>query len=390
MIAYLAARTRQFLRQGHVNRKQLVYGLFILVALLTSSIWLANISPYTKSSGIEYLRAKVVSVGYSQSDIYSARSQHIQAKILDGEDKGRIVSVSRSLEYGDASYKRLPIGSEILVIKNIGNGTEYNLGDRWHIRGAVTLFSLMLLLVMVVGRWRGLTSVLGLIISIGVLSVFILPRIVSGHDAYATCIEGAFLITVVSLFVAHGTNKRTTIAFVSSIVTLLGVLGLVGLATYITGTSENITESTVGILYSTHATSLSGLFTGGIIIASLGVLYDITTGQAAAIDEIYKADRKQPALHLYRKGLSVGREHIAALVNTLALVYVGVALPSIVITLINDHVPVSVALNSEAFIEEVVRTCVASMGMLLAVPITTGLAAYLLPKWYSHKKPGKD
>jgi uncharacterized membrane protein len=364
--------------------RHLIYGLLILLTLLFGAIRLTSLSPYTTHSGsLQYFRAKVLNVHETQNA--QGASQNIKVRILDGSDKGQTVSVSRGANFGDTSYNRIPVGSEVLLTKDYNNGNQYSFGDRWRIPGAVTLFLLLLVLVVVVGWWRGLTSILGLVISIGVLSVYTVPSILAGHSAYATCLVTAFIITLISIYLAHGFSKRTTIALIGSLTTLLIVIGLVALATYLAGTSEVINEDTAGALYNgTHAISLSGLLTGGIIIASLGVLYDITTGQSASVDEIYKANTKLTPLQLYRRGLSVGREHIAALVNTLALVYVGIALPSILIAAIyNNHAPLIIAINNEAVIEEVVRTFVASVGMLLAVPITTGLAVYILPKWYS-------
>jgi uncharacterized membrane protein len=119
----------------------------------------------------------------------------------------------------------------------------------------------------------------------------------------------------------------------------------------------------------------------------IGILEDITTGQAAAIDEIYKANTKLLGVKLYKKGLSVGHEHIAALINTLAIVYAGIALPTIVITaLYNGHAPLVATLNDETIVEAVVRTIVPSIGLLLAVPLATGLATYALPRWYKYKR----
>jgi uncharacterized membrane protein len=229
---------------------------------------------------------------------------------------------------------------------------------------------------------------LGLAISIAVLSVFVLPRILAGRAAFATCIEGALIIAILSMFVAHGFNKRTTIALTSTLIALLLTAGLSVFAVYLTGVTGFAGESSIPIQYAPHAISFSGLLLGSMVIASLGILNDITTGQAAAIDEIYKANRKQHFTNLYRGGLSVGREHIAALVNTLALVYVGVSLPVIVTTMLENHAPLLVVLNSEGVMEEIVRTVVSSIGLLLAVPITSALAAYFLPIWYARDSRG--
>ncbi|MGH7241770.1 MAG: YibE/F family protein [Candidatus Saccharimonadales bacterium] len=305
---------------------------------------------------------------------------------MDGPQKNHTTQITRTIGFGDAAAKRLPIGSELLLSKDRTNGNQYGVIARWYMPGIATLFIILLVLVVVIGAWRGITSVFGLAISVAMLAVFVVPRIVNGHNAFLTCIVGAILIAFVSLYIAHGFTKRTTVAFIASLITLLLIVGLTAFASRITGTSEIIDEANIGLLYAKHPIDLAGLLTGGVVIASLGVLFDITTGQAATIDEIHEANRKLSMSRLFWKGMSVGREHVAALINTLALVYVGVALPAIVTTIVlnqqaNYHAPLLVNLNTEIVAEEVMRTCVASIAMLLAMPLTTWLAAYILPRW---------
>ena len=123
------------------------------------------------------------------------------------------------------------------------------------------------------------------------------------------------------------------------------------------------------------AVNLRGLLLGGIIIGALGVLDDITTAQTAAIDEISKANPRLGFRELYRSGTSIGREHIASLINTLALAYAGASLPILLLFSINEEMPMWTILNSEFMAEEIVRTLVGSSALLLAVPISTYLAA---------------
>ena len=78
--------------------------------------------------------------------------------------------------------------------------------------------------------------------------------------------------------------------------------------------------------------------------------------------------------------MSIGREHITSLVNTLALAYAGASLPMLLLFTVYQQ-PLWVTLNSEHIVEEVVRTVVGSLALTLAVPITTGIAAY----WYGHR-----
>jgi len=127
--------------------------------------------------------------------------------------------------------------------------------------------------------------------------------------------------------------------------------------------------------------NLQGLLLSGIIIGTLGVLDDVTASQAAVVDEISKANESLGFKELYKRGLSVGHEHIAALVNTLFLAYAGAALPLFLLFYINKTQPLWVILNGELIAEEIVRTMVGSSALVLAVPITTALAAYFIPKY---------
>ena len=380
----LSSKLANIAPRFHVEKRHMLYGALMAALLLVSSVSLIKLSPYSSSGHEHYFRAKVVSVQGTRS-APPGSMQSVRATLLDGPTKGSVVTVQR-VPIGDAAGRRLPTGSEILLARDSSMKDQYSYMSRWYMPGVGTLFTILLLLVIGIGAWRGLTSIFGLAISIAILAVYVVPSIVQGHNAFVACIVGAVLITLVSLFIAHGFTKRTTVAFIGSMLTLAVVVGLTAFASYATGTSEVIDENNVSVLYAAHPIDLGGLLTGGVVIASLGALFDITTGQAATVDEIHKADHKLSMGQLFWKGMSVGREHIAALINTLGLVYVGVALPAIVTTIVLNqevdyHAPLLVNFNTETLAEEVVRTCVASIGMLLALPVTTLLAAYLLPRW---------
>lgn len=368
-----------------LRRRHIAYGFAMAILLFISCVSLLSLSPYKAHSTTQYFRARVVSVNEVSSQELGP-VQNIDARLLDGPHKNTIVNVQRVVAIGDAAARRLPVGSQVLLLNDTSSAGQYNFMSRWYMPGIATLFIALLALVVAIGAWRGISSVFGLTVSIFILAAFVVPRIVNGADAFGTCVEGAILITLASVYIAHGFSKRTTVAFVGALVTLAAVVGLTAFASYITGTSEIFDENTSTLFSAGRSFEMAGLLTGGVVIASLGALFDITTGQAATVDEIHKADRKQSTGRLFWKSMSVGREHIAALINTLALVYVGVALPSIVTTILinqqnNFHAPLLVNLNTETIAEEVMRTCVASIGMLLALPITTWLAAYVLPRW---------
>jgi len=137
---------------------------------------------------------------------------------------------------------------------------------------------------------------------------------------------------------------------------------------------------------STMQINLRGLLLGGMIFGVLGVLDDVTTAQAAAVDEIKKANPKLGFEELYQGGISVGKEHIVSLVNTLVLAYIGSSFPLLLLFSLNQGVPLWITLNSEFIMEEVIRTLVGSTALIFAVPITTVMAAFVFAR---HTSTGK-
>ena len=114
------------------------------------------------------------------------------------------------------------------------------------------------------------------------------------------------------------------------------------------------------------------------MIGLLGVLYDIAIGQAIAVEELLRAGAHMTRWHVYKRAIRIGREHIGALVNTLAIAYVGSALPLILLSQEGTSFGFLYNINSEIFATEIVRILIGSIGLILGVPVTTFIASYML------------
>lgn len=225
----------------------------------------------------------------------------------------------------------------------------------------------------------GLMSIIGLAVSVAILALFVVPSIGSGQNPLVVSFAGAVAIACTSLYLAHGFNLRTSVALLSTLITLALSLLLSIVAVRLTQLTGGGSEETVFLqLGALQTVNLRGLLLGGIVIGALGVLDDITTTQTAAINEIKRANPRMTRTQLYRAGLSIGREHIASLVNTLALAYAGASLPLLLLFWSDANAPWWVILNNESLVEEIVRTLVGSMTLTLAVPISTWFAVRLL------------
>jgi len=308
--------------------------------------------------------------------------QTLHVKVLDGTDAGKEISTTYEVNPQQAETKKLEKGDRVILTTLPGEEPPtYYINEVYRLHALWLLLGIFFLVAVLIARRRAFQAVFGLILSFGVIVWFILPRILEGDSPVLISLIGAAAIMSVSIYLAHGIRSRTTIAFFCSVATAALGIALAALAVHMTSLFGMGSEEAFYLQFSAEtAINLRGLLLGGIIIGMLGVLDDVTTTQAAAVEEIHNADPTLPTRELYKRGSSVGREHITSLINTLVLAYTGAALPLLLLFRIYET-PLWVTLNSEIVMEEVVRMIAGSLALILAVPLTTYVAA----EWYGRK-----
>lgn len=372
--------------------KKILLSLFILSNLFPVAVFATSedaLAPTPIQD--EFLRAKVVDVVASSERTEFGQTIRTQLLELDLSDREETIEVAYETS---ASYagRQLEAGDRVIVGKSSIGGVEtYYVSDVYRLSSLIWVtIGFLMLTIFLVGK-RGWFALGGLVISYLVIVYYLVPQVMAGAPPFITAFIAALLIASVSLFLAHGVYMRTTIAFLSTLITI----GLSLILSYIVVASTRLsglgTEEAFYLQYVGEAgpIDLRGLLLGGILIGTLGVLDDITTAQAAAIEEIHRANPRLKFKELYTRGLSVGREHIISLVNTLVLAYTGAALPLILLFTVYPQ-PIWVTLNNEIVVEEIVRMLIGSIALVLAVPFTTLLAAYFFSdrgNWIRKKYP---
>ncbi|MFJ4842980.1 YibE/F family protein [Streptomyces sp. NPDC088746] len=239
------------------------------------------------------------------------------------------------------------------------------------------LAGIFALVVVAVGRLRGLMALIALAVSFAVLTLFILPAILQGSNPLVVAVIGASAIMLIALYTCHGLTARTSVAVIGTLISLL-LIGLLGSLFIGWASLSGNTDDNTGLIHGLYPDiDMSGLLLAGVIIGSLGVLDDVTVTQTSAVWELHQADPTMGVRRLYRAGIRIGRDHIASVVNTLVLAYAGAALPLLLLFSIAQSSVGTVA-NSELVAEEIVRTLIGSIGLVASVPVTTVLAALVV------------
>lgn len=330
----------------------------------------------------EYMTGKVSSIVEEEREEipgFANTRQVILVEITSGSDSGSVQTLEYNTTDAGGDNVLLKEGQSILLVRSSDAlGTvRYAVVDKFRLPSVAVFGILFFLLAIALGRWRGFMSLLGLGVSLAVLSLFVVPQILGGASPLLICGIGAVMIAVVSILLAHGFNRRSGIALASTLIALGIAFIIASLSVAFSMLSGASSEEAVYLqLGYLSSLDLRGLLLGGIVIGALGVLDDVTTAQVAAVEEIHRANPALDIKELYKRGLSVGREHIASLVNTLALAYVGASFPLFLLFTMPDAPPLWVTLNSESVVEEMLRALVGGSALMLAVPIATAIAAY--------------
>ncbi|MGE0134857.1 MAG: YibE/F family protein [Dehalococcoidia bacterium] len=320
------------------------------------------------------VQGRVIEV-LSRETIPSERGP-IERERLSVDIDGLQVLIERTRAEGDIGQLDVEAGDRVLLSRLAGpDGDTYYIVDRVRQTTLLWLLVAFVLAVVATGRLVGVASLVGLAASMLVLVRFIVPGILSGHSPVLIAVVGALTIMASTLFLAHGVNRKTVVALIGTAVALCftAVLATVTIAAaQLTGVASE--DAAVLQVLSAGQLSASGLLLGGIIIGALGVLDDVTVAQSSAVFELHGANPFLSPLDLYRRAMNVGRDHIAATVNTLVLAYAGASLPLLMLLAVQGE-PLTVQLNREFIAIEVVRSLVGSIGLVAAVPLTTAIAA---------------
>ncbi len=300
--------------------------------------------------------------------------QAITVEIIDGEERGKTVSIENdylNLQIGDVFY--------LQHVTNAVDGTDqYLVSDPYRMPVLYVFIGLFVLCALIFGGKQGARGLIALIGSFLFIGYFLLPGIIQGYSPVLVSIGVASLIIILGSYVTHGFNRVTTTAVIGMIITIIitGVLAYISIHTgRLSGFADD--EAVSLNLYTGGSIDFAGLLLGGMLIGLLGVLYDAAIGQSVAVDELRHVGPHLSRGVIFKRALRIGREHIGALVNTLAIAYVGASLP-LLLLFYNSTASFGILINQEIFATEIIRIMIGSIGLILAVPITTAIAVTML------------
>jgi len=360
------------------NARALAVGVGLLLAIF---LLVPDIAP--RPSGlppVQLVRGRIVEfVPATDPSMPDVRIEVTQG-IEDGPATGDIVEGFLQGPNGLEARPEFLVGDEVIV--NISTDPAAGfvaVNDRYRVPTLALLLALFAVAVTVVGGWRGIRSLIALALTLAVIVKLVVPMILAGWDPAWVAIGAASGVTVVTFLLTEGARRQTVAAALGTAISLTMVALLASLFDALSRFTPLRGSESAGFLISLGGSDLDlgGLVLAAVIFGALGVLDDVTVTQAATVQELYESDTTAGRVALAGRAMNVGRSHIAATVNTLVLAYVGASLPLIVLFAAGRQDPMLVV-SREVVAVEVVRALVGSIGIVAAVPITTGIAVGLI------------
>ncbi|MCG2624453.1 YibE/F family protein [Arthrobacter sp. I2-34] len=389
----LSAPARAGRRRANVLLTAVLVPLAVLTVLAMALMWPGGdrgdvqiSNPYATAPGVDFVTGTVQQAGTedcpSSAPAAAAGGQIQQCLVARTLPDGGGAAVPVEITPEIAKSHGVEAGDRIRYLDLSGvmdarTGAAYVFVDFVRTVPVALLAVLYAVVVIAVARWRGLRAIIGLVGAYAILATFVLPALLEGRPALPVALVGSVAIMFGVLYFAHGFSARTSTALLGTLFGL-GITALLAAwstgSAYLTGAGD---ENTYQLINASDQLSISGMITCGLVISGLGVLNDVTITQSSAVWELHELAPHTSARSLFASAMRIGRDHIASTVYTIAFAYAGAALPVLILVLLYDR-PLLDALTTGQLAEEVVRTLAGSIGLVLAVPVTTAVAVLVV------------
>ena len=370
-----------------VRRNAVYIAVFLIGAaflLAAGSFDWDRINSYTmyNNDSRTFVRGRVVSVDNErlETDPYDHSrylgEQELTFLILEGDQKGDKVSIDNYLSQTHNIY--VNANQKIIVCADMPEGvvpyyTVFNYDRCLPLGILVVVFAAVMLFV---GKGKGLRALAGVVFTLLLVVLFMVQAIYHGFPPVIVSILTILTGTAVSLLLLNGCSRRTA---VSALATVLGV-AVTGIIFYISSKTLHLTgfnsDNAEELLVIQGATGLSvrSLLIAGVLVSSLGAVMDVAVSLTAALMELVAVDPSVTARQVMKSGFNIGKDMIGTMSNTLILAFAGTALNTMLV-LTAYGVSRTQFISSDYLAIELAQGLCATIGVILTVPITTGICA---------------
>lgn len=334
-------------------------------------------------------KAKVLEIEYDdtnekrnvslEADI---RYQHLKVEILDGNHKGEILTIRHTIERIMPGYYIFKPGDKLLIrATEDSSGTLETVKIQEKVRDTQVylIVGLFVVLLLIIGGFNGLKTLLSLIIAVAMIFFGYIPLIIRGVNPILASLGISIPVVIITLVIISGRNIKTLAAIIG---TSLGVI-ISGILAFVFGNFAHLTgladDSSISLAYIPQFRNLDykGILFGTILIGAIGAIMDVAISIASALYEISELDKCITKKNMIISGMNIGKDMMGSMSNTLILAYVGTTLHLIILFIVYKIRFIEI-INLDSIATEIIRAMAGSIGLIITIPVTVviGTAIY--------------
>lgn len=338
----------------------------------------------TVDSGVEYERARVIEVVEDNTQVDDSTegilrgNMKLKIELLSGRYKGDVLEVMNYLSYkynvvvkkGDTISVRIDTTGE-----NKYTVTVYNYDRSKLLLGLLLLFAIA---IVAIGGIQGAKAVVALAVTFVSIIFLLVPLVLKGFPSIPVTIVIIAITTVISFLLIGGIQSKTVAAFLGSMVGVIlaaAIAMVAGKLCHVSGFQMEDAENLYYIKFDT-ALKVRGLFICGVLIASIGAVMDVAMSVSSAVNELHVVNPTLTVRELFRSGMTIGRDAMGTMANTLILAFAGTSL-NMIILLYSYGVTFTQLMNTDYVAVEIIQSIAGSLGIVFTVPAAAIISAWL-------------
>lgn len=379
-----------------MRKKIIVYFLTILLSILyivlLNNLFNKDLDLFQNNSDV--IKAKVVEITSSDTnefylgldDAHEETTIYFKAKVLSGKNKGKMVEGAQQInDLYAGKQEQIKVGSKVVLMQvDYFDSADYLMTEYLRSDYLMLLLAIFLVFLLIFGQKKGISTIISLIFTCLAIFLVFIPAILSGHNIYLWSIITCLFIIVMTLLLINNISKKTLCSMLGCIVGIFITAILTIMMTKIMNLTGLVDEQSyyLQLVDSTKQFDLKAIIFGSIIIGAVGAIMDVAVSLSSALLEVYdkaKEDEKN-IKSLWKSGLSIGRDMMGTMSNTLVMAYIGSSLSTTLLLLVYSGSLIEL-FNREMIIVELLQILVGSFGLLLTIPFTSIICSVIYCKF---------
>ena len=363
--------------------------IILLFSIFSIVIFSQNIESYTEEiRQEEYIKGKILSLenviknGYNEQDGIREIEEY-KVKILEGEDKNKEVLVQSPI-YEERAYNIFIREKQNIVLYKESSdeaGNTYYIVDIDKRDSILVIIGIFVALTIFIAKLKGIKALLSLVIVVAIIYNIFLPMIANGYSPILISTLCALLCSTITIFLTTGFSQKGIVAILGAVagVIIAGVISMyfsykMAMTGFVSVEALNYSALLQGI-------RVREIISAGVILGSMGAVMDVSMSISSALTELKAVASNITKKEIFDSGMRIGADIIGTMVNTLILAYIGSGiLSTLFIYLQKEQFPLIRILNFESVAADILRAFAGSIGILVAVPITSYLCCVLFAK----------